>query len=249
LLVQDVFTVREFAFDAVRLRDTMKRLLSECDVDVRTGAQASHLQSDESGALRVTFSEGSTVRVATGRHVYNCTYSRLNELLVNSGVAPIPLNHELAELALVEMPAPLHKIGLTMMCGPFFSVMPFPSAGGLHSFSHVRYTPHLAWVERGPEDVTRTEATLDAHAFESNFPRMVRDACRYMPALADVRYDRSLFEVKTILPSSEADDSRPILFKRGHGFPNLTCILGGKIDNIFDALAELDEQHMAGSVQ
>ena len=33
------------------------------------------------------------------------------------------------------------------MCGPFFSLMPFPAAG-LQTLSHVRYTPHFAWLER-----------------------------------------------------------------------------------------------------
>ena len=33
-----------------------------------------------------------------------------------------------------------------------------------------------------------------------------------------------------MLPSSETDDSRPILFRKHVGLPNLHCILGAKID-------------------
>jgi hypothetical protein len=36
------------------------------------------------------------------------------------------------------------------------------------------------------------------------------------------------------LPRSEVDDSRPILFKPLEDAPNVICILGGKIDNVFD---------------
>jgi hypothetical protein len=51
-------------------------------------------------------------------------------------------------------------------------------------------------------------------------------------------------KVKTVLPLSEVDDSRPILFKAHWGLPNLICIMGGKIDNIYDAIEEY--QHLTG---
>jgi hypothetical protein len=69
---------------------------------------------------------------------------------------------------------------------------------------------------------------------------MVKDAQRYVPALADCRFRESLWEVKTVLPSSEGSDSRPILFQRNRAIPNLISVMGGKVDNVFDVLVELD---------
>ena len=63
---------------------------------------------------------------------------------------------------------------------------------------------------------------------------MRRDAARYVPALKELSYVRSIWEVKTILPQSGVSDSRPILFKRDASAPNLVSLLGSKIDNIFD---------------
>ena len=68
---------------------------------------------------------------------------------------------------------------------------------------------------------------------------MVRDAARYLPILNECRYVDSLWEIKTVLPRSERDDSRPILFQRHHGLANLHCVLGAKIDNIFDLMEEM----------
>jgi hypothetical protein len=48
--------------------------------------------------------------------------------------------------------------------------------------------------------------------------------------------------VKTTLPQSEADDSRPILFKRHFDCQNLFSILGSKIDNIYDLKAEIFQE-------
>jgi hypothetical protein len=45
--------------------------------------------------------------------------------------------------------------------------------------------------------------------------------------------------MKTVLPQSEVDDSRPVLHRKDCGLPGLTCILGGKIDNVYDMMDTL----------
>jgi hypothetical protein len=117
-------------------------------------------------------------------------------------------------------------------------VMPFP-ARGLHTLSHVRYTPHGSWQD----SVTTSHNLrpyLDSLRPPSNYRLMLADAQRYLPILHDCVYKDSLWEIKTVLPASEEDDSRPILFRRDCGLKNLHCVMGAKIDNIFDALTECD---------
>ena len=70
----------------------------------------------------------------------------------------------------------------------------------------------------------------------SSFPQMIQDAQRYLPLIKQCRYRESLWEVKTVLPKSEVDDSRPILLRPGHGLANLTSIMGSKIDNVYDMM-------------
>ena len=231
--VEAVYAVEEYAFDAVRLRREMWTRLRAAGVNVRLGTEAVRVVEDRGGLRLDCRGPGGDESHAVDR-VFNCTYSQLNTLLVRSGVAPIPLKHEVTEMALVAMPDDLARIGVTVMCGPFFSCMPFPSRG-LHSFSHVRYTPHTSWHDAGRD-------VLDAHDFlarsrwRSRFPLMVRDASRYLPALAGCRQVDSLFEVKTVLPASERDDGRPILLQHDVGMRGLTCVLAAKIDNVFDML-------------
>jgi hypothetical protein len=102
----------------------------------------------------------------------------------------------------------------------------------------VRYTPHEAWQE-GDGPYRSAYARLAATPLRTSFPYMVRDAARYLPAVGECRYVDSLWEVKTVLPRSEQDDSRPILFKQHYGLPNFHCVLGAKIDNIFDLLDQM----------
>jgi len=48
------------------------------------------------------------------------------------------------------------------------------------------------------------------------------------------RYVSSIFEVKTIMPRSEQDDSRPILLHRCAEHPGVLSVLGAKIDSVYD---------------
>jgi glycine/D-amino acid oxidase-like deaminating enzyme len=237
-LVEAVFHVKEVAFDGARLARRLQHELAEAGVDVRLGWRAERVAPGPGGLLVSAIGLGNASATIESARVFNCTYSMLNQTLVASGLPMLALKHELTELALVEVPPMLRNLGITVMDGPFFSVMPFP-ARGLHTLSHVRYTPHYAWHDT-------SGAWFDPHGHvktalrRSQFIHMRQDAMRYLPAMKECRSPGSLWEVKTVLPASESSDSRPILFRRNHGLPGLTCILGGKIDNIYDVLQELD---------
>jgi glycine/D-amino acid oxidase-like deaminating enzyme len=240
-LVEQVFVAEEYAFDATRLASWAMRALSEAGVDVRCEARATGIERSGDG-LAVTWEtvEGDPRRAET-RYVFNCSYSGLNQLGGDFPGVATALKHEVTEMGLVAVPPPLEGLGITLMDGPFFSLMPFP-ARELHTISHVRYTPHLHWQDgRGSDPAAR----LAAHPRESRVYRMLRDAARYVPALAGARQVDSLFEVKTVLARNEVDDGRPILFDRHGDLPGCYSILGGKIDNIFDALEKLDAEPLA----
>ena len=44
-----------------------------------------------------------------------------------------------------------------------------------------------------------------------------------------------------MLPISEVDDSRPILCRFDHGLEGFHCIMGGKIDNVYDVVDAVNE--------
>lgn len=234
--VDEVFRTREYAFDAARLRARLAADLEDAKVDVWLACEARRVRAADSGLI-VSCVLGEDERDLSAAEVFNCTYSGLNRLLDASGLPVVPLRHELTELALVEPPPALHRAGITLMDGPFFSFMPFP-ARGLHSLSHVRYTPHHSWND-GPGVAYRSGEPYRERRPASRYPHMVKDAARYVPLLADCRYVESLWEIKTVLPRSDVDDSRPILVRRNHGLPDLTCILGAKVDNIYDVFDDL----------
>lgn len=238
-LIEAVFEVEEYAFDSTQLRTWAERELAACGVQVRLDTRATAIVKGPDHGLQVTLQpNGGLPERLAARYVFNCTYSGLNQFQGDFPGTQTRLKHEVTEMALMQVPPALAGLGVTVMDGPFFSMMPFP-ARGLHTLSHVRYTPHQHWNDAPGVDPYEK---LQAYARETRMDRMVRDVSRYMPAVREARYVESLFEVKTILVKSEGDDGRPILFEKHPELPGCYSVLGGKIDNIYDVWEKLNAQ-------
>jgi glycine/D-amino acid oxidase-like deaminating enzyme len=235
-LIDAVYEVREHVFDAAYLRDQLRATLDQAGVEVRLAMRAEMVEADGIRS-RVSFSGGSEI---TARYVINCTYSGLRQIKGTASRQRAILKHEIAELALIEPPEELCSLGITVMCGPFFSVLPFP-ARRLHSLSHVRYTPHCSWTDTN-NDAPEPYAELCEHHHESQARLMLCDAQRYIPSLGAAKIVDSMIEVKTILARNEIDDGRPILVERSDTPNPIWSVLGGKIDNIYDAIERLKSE-------
>lgn len=241
-LVEDVFRVREYAFDAVKIREKLRSALADAGISLKFACEALKVKphGDFLSLLCRTAADEFSI---TAGHVFSCTYSQMNHILSASGLPLIPLKHEVTELVLVDMPAELKSVGITIMDGPFCSIMPFPPRG-LHTLSHVRYTPHYAWEDAQDRPYDDGDAILRRGSRKSHYPHMIRDAQRYLPLLKDCRYVESMWEVKTVLPRSEVDDSRPILVRLDHGLRNFSGILGAKVDNVYDVIDYLKSSEL-----
>ena len=226
-MVEDVFACHEVAFDHKVLGRLVAERMAEAGIEVRLKTTLDGL-ADHRGGVVAALSDGSEV---SARFAFNITYAQINAVLAKAGLPQAKLKQEVAELALIEPPRALERIGVTVMDGPFFSAMPYPSEG-LYSLTHVRYTPHDSWADNpAARDPYRHFAGLEP---ESRYAFMLRDAQRYLPCLAEARYCRSIYDLKTILIKNEGDDGRPILYHRKPDDSRVISILGGKIDNIYD---------------
>jgi glycine/D-amino acid oxidase-like deaminating enzyme len=238
-LVEDVFIVEEYAFDSTELANWAQRELHDVGVQVRLETLATSISQAPNNALFVTLQQKSRDEErVTSRYVFNCTYSGLNQFGGDFPGTRAKLKHEVAEIALIQAPPILKGLGITMIDGPFFSMLPFP-ARDLHTLSHVRYTPHFYWED---EPAVDPYLKLDIYDKTTRVGRMVRDVGRYLPTIFDAKYVDSLFEVKTVLQKNETDDGRPILFDKHPDLLGCYTVLGGKIDNIYDVLEKLDAE-------
>lgn len=240
-LIEAAFLAEEYAFDAEKLARWAQEEMHQCGIQVYLNTSATGIAKDGAHGLQVRTTSVDEKQRIDCRYVFNCTYSGLNQLDDDYQGTRTRLKHEITEMALINVSPALAGLGITVMDGPFFSMMPFPPRG-LHTLSHVRYTPHLHWEDRFGIDPYQK---LAAYPCETRAERMIRDAARYLPVLRESTYVDSLFEVKTVLVKNESDDGRPILFERHAGLPGCYSVLGGKIDNIYDILEKIESEELA----
>jgi glycine/D-amino acid oxidase-like deaminating enzyme len=241
-LIEDVYLVEEYAFDATKLASWAEHELKECDVHIRLEACVTAISNGPNGTLRVAVQPSQGIEeLISCRYVFNCTYSGLNQFKGDFPGTRTGLKQEITEMALMQVPPAIIGLGITVMDGPFFSMMPFP-ARRLHTLSHVRYTPHMHWNDQPGIDPYQK---LNDYDRATRVNRMLRDVVRYLPAMRDAKYVDSLFEVKTVLVKNESDDGRPILFEKHPELPGCYSVLGGKIDNIYDVLEKLDAEQIS----
>jgi glycine/D-amino acid oxidase-like deaminating enzyme len=233
--IEDVFIVNEYAFDAKVLATLMQSQMNAFGVELKLLTEVEQIDSEDD-LFTLSLRNGANVSKIESRLIFNCTYSGINQIKGNIPKTYNRLKHEITEMLLVQPPEVLNNKGFTLMDGPFFSMMPYPSRN-LHTLSHVRYTPHTEIL-----DAENPYVELENYAKESRMSRMIRDSARYIPEINRASYVESIFEVKTVLLKNEVDDGRPILFEKN--CKGYYSVLGSKIDNIYDILERLDLENI-----
>ena len=232
-LIEEVFKVKEYCFDSTKLKEIIFNKFNDLDCEIIYNSSVNRIAKNLNN-LKVVLSDD---RIFKSKNVFNCTYSGTNLILKNSNLPLLDLKHELTEICLIDLPFELKDIYLTVMDGPFFSILPFPSKN-ISSISHVRYTPHEFWHDR--IELKNGYKKLIDYGKKSNFKYMINDACRYIPIISKAIYKESLFEVKTVQTKNENDDGRPILYNKDYHIKNFSNIMGGKIDNIYDIVESIN---------
>ncbi len=176
--------------------------------------------------------------------VLNTTYGSLNTIIQAFGFNLLPMKFELTEMVLCNVPPALQNYGLTVMDGPFFSLMPFDFQGQF-SLSAVRYTPHETSFSDTPDfscqKKSKTCSTKQVQNCnicpvrpESAWVHMYQLAKKYLRYDILPEYNGSIFTVKALIQASSLSDSRPVIIQQDSESPTFISVLGGKINTIYE---------------
>lgn len=175
----------------------------------------------------------------------NSTYASVNQILEKLGFEHFKIKYELCEIILCKVNNTLRDIGITVMDGPFFSIMPFGKTG-YHSLTSVTFTPHITSYETLPtfECQKKSKGYCSPKQLgncnscvvkpESAWPYMSNLVRKYLKDDLEFEYIGSLFSMKPILKASEIDDSRPTVIKQFTDKPTFISVLSGKINTVYD---------------
>ncbi len=237
------FLTEEYTYDAMILRDYyVKELSARSNVDIKYHARIGRIYRKDA-KYEVELSDGN--RYAAG-YVLNATYASTNQVLqLVEGVKQesFDIKYELCEIILCRPGKRLEGMGITVMDGPFFSIMPFGKTG-YHSLTSVTFTPHVTSYDKLPSFSCQGEGECRKGQLancntcknrpETAWEYMARLARKYMRDDLEFEYVDSLFSMKPILKSSEVDDSRPTRIRVDSREPYFVSVLSGKINTVYD---------------
>ena len=247
------FLTEEYTYDAHVLRDYFLDEISKLsNVTLKFGADIDTIERDGE-EYKVGLTDG---KAFLSGFVLNATYASVNQILKKAFPdESFAIKYELCEIILCDVDDNLKNTGLTVMDGPFFSIMPF-GLTGKHSLTSVTFTPHVTSYDELPTFTCQKRLAQKGgykcipeclgncnrcpEKPESSWDYMSHLAHKYMKPEYGFYYRESLFSMKPILKSSEIDDSRPTAIRVHSTEPTFISVLSGKINTVYD----LDEYLM-----
>ena len=236
------FLTKEYTYDAQILK---KYFLKEIDnypkIEIKYNCRIDTIEKGDA-TYKLKLESGEEYET---QFLLNATYASVNQILDKMGLEKFKIKYELCEIILCTVNERLKHTGITVMDGPFFSIMPFGKTG-MHSLTSVTFTPHMTSYDILP--------TFECQTASGGFcsPKQLgncndciakpKSAWSYMSSLArkylkdeyDFKYHSSLFSIKPILKASEIDDSRPTVIKQFSQNPTFISVLSGKINTVYD---------------
>ncbi len=244
------FLTEEYTYDAKILQKYYEdRLFGNSAVTFLFHARIDKIVKREE-TYEIVLADGKSYE--TG-YVLNATYASVNQIIgkvedaSSGGFAGemFQIKYELCEIILCKPSELLKDIGITVMDGPFFSIMPFGKTG-LHSLTAVTFTPHITSYDARPSFSCQNgmegscspenlgNCSICPNKPESAWPYMSHLADKYMKPEYAYTYVESLYSMKPILKSSEVDDSRPTAIRVMSANPTFVSVLSGKINTVYD---------------
>lgn len=238
-----VFRTREYTYDAMILKNYFLDEIAKFSGLVEIKYCVNILSIEKDTNVFIISTDGNKSYMSD--FVLNVTYAGTNQILNKVGLDKFRIKYELCEIILCNVNDRLKNIGITVMDGPFFSIMPFGRTG-YHSLTSVTFTPHTVSYDEVPTFSCQERSNgycTSIHLGNCNncevkpvsaFPYMASLARKYMLDEYGFEYERSLFSMKPILTSSEIDDSRPTVIRKYSECPTFISVLSGKINTVYD---------------
>lgn len=236
------FLTKEYTYDADILKEYLiEKINSMSNVEIKYNSRLKEVIKKETH-FQLNMESGESYNT---EFLLNATYASTNQITKMLGYEPFKIKYELCEIIVCSVNDKLRDVGITVMDGPFFSIMPFGKTG-YHSLTSVTFTPHVTCHETLPkfECQDKSNGYCSPNQLgncnycgakpESAWPYMSNMARKYLKSEYEFKYSHSLFSMKPILKASEIDDSRPTVIRKFSTNPTFVSVLSGKINTVYD---------------
>jgi len=224
--VDACWLTRESVFDYHTLRHTAVQRLYALRNRVRLYRNVHPTQIEPGQPARVTLSSGHTLKA---QYVLNATYAGLPDVVRLMGGDAHSVKYQYCLMPILRSPTPLEHVGITVMDGPFCSLMPKGLNTNEFILYHVTYSVLESVVAESQPRWQPIEGFIEYEIMDYSL--------KFFPVLKDLKWKESWITTRVVLPEQEQDDARPTLLLK-HG-DNLASVFSGKITTCVDAATDV----------
>jgi glycine/D-amino acid oxidase-like deaminating enzyme len=170
----------EVVYDSKILANLILGELSEAGVDLNLSTPVNSI-SYKSNGFEVVTHHGSFAAKA----IVNCTYANFNDFMVNLGLEPQKLQYELTVVPVIKWRSGCTPIGITLMDGGFFTVLPFGKSGN-YLLYHVDLTVQETYVGFDyPAKWRNPKSFIADETARGTFKKMVQAISSWLPDIVN----------------------------------------------------------------
>lgn len=240
-VVDSCYETKEYTIDTLKIKKYyIEKLINNKNIKFMYNDYIKNVDIDND---YFSIELNSNLNIKTG-FVINVSYASLNSVLKIFNLETLKMKFELAEMVLCYPSNSLRGYGITVMDGPFFSIMPFDSEG-VYSLSAVRYTPHQSCLSELPNFKCQYNSKTCNGLFldncnlckvkpETAWMHMYQLSKKYLKKEFLPTFKESIFAIKALMQSSYTSDSRPVIIKENLKKPKFISVLGGKLNTIYE---------------
>lgn len=215
----------EYVYDCDQLRRMIFKEINQTDIDLILSTKVISIKKNK--GFQISYDNGTSEFFDA---IVNCSYYNINQFNKNLNISSEATKYEYTINFIIDLP--LEHIGLTIMDGPFVTLLPFGKPGRfiLYHVKHsvlktvVNHTPPKEWESLN----TSPTSLLD---IKQLFIKTIEDSSYFIPILKKARFVKILESPRMILANKEASDARPSIINTP--LKNYLTVFSGKIDHCF----------------
>jgi len=226
-LIQQCWKVYEPTFDYQTLRvNILTRIQKLKNIKILRNAKVIKIDDLYNNQIQVTLNDK---RVIKGNNLINATYSGLNDIFKLALNEDMEAKFQLVILPILKVNKKIPIYGLTIMDGPFCSILPRGFVEDEYILSHVKES-----VLESKKGFTKP----NWGAFDGNIEYNIIEKCKtYFPILSEMENIDSWITTKILLPNLEKNDSRPTLVLTHK--KNIYSVFSGKVTTCVKVAKEI----------
>ena len=216
---------QEYVYDCDQLRRLIYKEIKKSDISLMLSTKVKFIKKSTNYRLSYDNAEDEVFDA-----VVNCSYYNINQFNKSLGVQSESTQYEYTINFVIDLP--IKHIGITIMDGPFVTLLPFGKPGRFILY-HVKHSVLDTVISDSPPNEWKPSKKSPTSCRDINqlFSKTIEDSSYFIPILKKATFVKLLESPRMVLANKEETDARPSILNVP--IKNYLTVFSGKVDHCF----------------